>query len=606
LREISLDLTSLHEAYASGTTVEQVIDQVFARLEAVEDPGIFIHLASRSELTEQVARLGALDLEAKPLWGVPFAVKDNIDVSGMPTTAACEEFSYLPSSDATVVRLLRQAGAIVIGKTNMDQFATGLVGVRTPYPIPRNAIDHRLTPGGSSSGSAVATSQGIVSFALGTDTAGSGRVPAGLNNIVGLKPTLGAVSTSGVIPACRSLDCVSVFALTVPDAYRVFEVVARPDPADSYSRAFEFGELSESPSSLRIGVPKASDLRFHGDLLMQSGFLQALETVSGLGHELIELPFENFFATADLLYEGAWVAERYAAIQDFMDNHEQDLHPVTARIIGSGRLLTAVDAFRGGYQLQELKAKLGPVVDSVDMICVPTAPRHYLLEEVLAEPIATNTALGCYTNFVNLLDLCGLAVPLAKRGDGLPMSVTLLARAGKDGLLASLAASLHQQSGLSLGATSWPVPSFAPPNQALGLDEIELVVVGAHLSGMPLNADLVAAGGKFLRATRTTTDYRLFVLPGQAIAKPGLMRVEKGTGVSVEVEVWSLPERQFARFVDSIPSPLGIGRIILEDDSSPSGFLAEWVAIQGAKDISEFGGWRNYIKQLRSSSPTAS
>lgn len=598
LRELSLDLVSLHKAYSAGTTVEQVLDQVFARLEAVNDPGIFLHLASGSELTEQVAMLGALDLKAKPLWGVPFAVKDNIDVTGMPTTAACREFSYVPSSDATVVRLLKQAGAIVIGKTNMDQFATGLVGVRTPYPIPRNAIDQKLIPGGSSSGSAVATSHGIVSFALGTDTAGSGRIPAGLNNIVGLKPTLGAVSNAGVIPACRSLDCVSVFALMVPDAYKVFEVVAQTDPTDLYSRGIDVGELSELPTSLRIGIPKASDLRFHGDSIMQSGFEQALERIEGLGHELVELPFQDFFATADLLYEGAWVAERYAAIQEFMDKNEKAMHPVTAGIIGGGKNLTAVDAFRGSYALQELKAKLSPVIDSVDMICVPTAPRHFTLEEVLAEPIATNTMLGSYTNFVNLLDLCGIAVPVAKRNDGLPMSVTLLAKAGEDEIIASLAAKLHQQSGVSLGATSWPLPDFVPPARALGPGEIELAVVGAHLSGMPLNADLVSAGGKFLRSVSTVPDYRLFVLPGQTIAKPGLVRVEKDDGASIEVEVWSLPERQFARFVSAIPAPLGIGTVQLEDGSSPKGFLVESIAVQEAQDISKFGGWRNYVNQL--------
>lgn len=600
LRELSLDISSLHEAYSSGTAVEKVLDQVFEQLAEVDDPGIFIYLAERAELTEAVSSLGAFDLESKPLWGIPFAVKDNIDVTGMPTTAACKEFSYMPSTDATVVRLLKEAGAIVIGKTNMDQFATGLVGVRTPYPIPRNAIDQKLIPGGSSSGSAVATAHGIVSFALGTDTAGSGRIPAGLNNIVGLKPTLGAISTAGVIPACKSLDCVSIFALTVSDAHRVLEVVARPDQADSYSRSFEFGKLSELSSSLRIGVPKPTDLRFDGDLAMQAGFLKAMETLQGMGHKLVELAFEDFFATADLLYEGAWVAERYAAIQEFMDKNESAMHPVTAKIIGGGKNLSAVDAFRGSYALQELKAKLSPVIDSVDMIFVPTAPRHFTLEEVLAEPIATNTALGSYTNFVNLLDLCGIAVPVAKREDNLPMSVTLLAKAGEDTLIASLAAKLHQQSGLSLGATSWPLPDFSPPAKVLGPGEIELVVVGAHLSAMPLNADLVAAGGKLLRSVRTTSDYRLFVLPGQTIAKPGLVRVEKDAGVSIEVEVWSLPERQFARFVDLIPSPLGMGTVHLQDGSSPKGFLVESIAIQGAEDISKFGGWRNYVNQLES------
>ncbi len=595
-----MDIASLHEAYSSGVPVEKVLDQVVERLEEISDPGIFIYRASRSALCEAAAALGSFDPESKPLWGIPFAVKDNIDVAGMPTTAACTEFSYLPSSDATVVRLLKDAGAIVVGKTNLDQFATGLVGVRTPYPIPKNAVDHSLIPGGSSSGSAVATSHGIVSFALGTDTAGSGRVPAGLNNIVGLKPTVGAVSTAGVVPACRSLDCVSIFALTVPDAFTVLEVVAQPDEADSYSRACELGKLSKPAPSLRIGVPRAADLRFDDDVFMQSGFEQSRETLAGMGHTIVELPFHDFFATADLLYEGAWVAERYAAIHDFIESNEKDMHPVTAAIISAGKSLSAVDAFRGAYALQGLKAKLAPIIDSVDMICVPTAPRHFTLDEVLADPLRTNTTLGTYTNFVNLLDLCGIAVPVAQRSDGLPMSVTLLARAGGDAVVASLAADLHQQPGLLLGATRWPVPRFTAPAQVVGPGEIELVVVGAHLSGMPLNADLVAAGGRFLRAVSTTPDYRLCVLPDQPVAKPGLVRVDKGTGTSIAVEVWSLPEEQFGRFVDSIPSPLGIGTILLTDGSSPKGFLVESVAIQEAPDISQFGGWRNYVNQLSS------
>lgn len=568
------------------------------RLDGISDPGIFIYRASWSALREAANALGAFDPESKPLWGIPFAVKDNIDVAGMPTTAACTEFSYLPSSDATVVRLLKEAGAIVVGKTNLDQFATGLVGVRTPYPIPKNAVDDTLIPGGSSSGSAVATSHGIVSFALGTDTAGSGRVPAGLNNIVGLKPTVGSVSTVGVVPACRSLDCVSIFALTVSDAFTVLEVVAQPDEADIYSRVGELGTLSEPAPSLRIGVPRASDLRFDGDVFMQSGFEQSVETLAGMGHTIVELPFHDFFSTADLLYEGAWVAERYAAIHDFMESNEKDMHPVTATIIGAGKSLSAVDAFRGAYALQRLKAKLAPIIDSVDVICVPTAPRHFTLDEVLADPLRTNTTLGTYTNFVNLLDLCGIAVPVAQRSDGLPMSVTLLARAGGDAVVASLASDLHQQSGLFLGATRWPMPRFVAPTRVVGLGEIELVVVGAHLSGMPLNADLIAAGGKFLRAVSTTPDYRLFVLPDQPVAKPGLVRVDKGTGTSIAVEVWSLPAGQFGRFVDSIPSPLGIGTILLSDDSSPKGFLVESIAVQETPDISQFGGWRNYVNQL--------
>ena len=343
---------------------------------------------------------------------------------------------------------------MVVGKTNLDQFATGLVGVRTPYPIPRNAVDPTLVPGGSSSGSAVATARGIVSFALGTDTAGSGRIPAGLNNIVGLKPTVGALSASGVVPACRTLDCVSIFALTVEDAFSVFRVAAGPDATDPYSKTIAIQPLARPPV-LTVGVPAKADLKFFGDNAMAEGFETALEVLASLGCRLVEIPFGDFYATANLLYEGAWVAERYAAIADFMDAHEGSLHPVTQQIIGGARKLSAADAFKGLYALQAFKAKLAPVIASVDLFCVPTAPTHYTLEAVLADPIATNSRLGTYTNFVNLLDMCGIAVPVGKRSDGLPMSVTLLAPAGKDHLAAALARDIHAQSGSTLGATGW-------------------------------------------------------------------------------------------------------------------------------------------------------
>jgi len=594
--QLRLDIQSVHKAYASGTTVEQVLDAVFDRIQEVADPGIFLHLATRSELTEQAKELGPFDLVTKPLWGVPFAVKDNIDVFGMPTTAACREFSYQPEKDATAVALLKAAGALVIGKTNMDQFATGLVGVRTPFPIPLNALDASLVPGGSSSGSAVVTAHGIVSFALGTDTAGSGRIPAGLNNIVGLKPTLGAISTSGVVPACKSLDCVSVFALTVPDAYRVFEVLAQPDPTDSYSRRLKVNPLTEQLVPLRIGVPAPADLRFFGDEAMRLGFEKFIQWLKDSGIEVVELDFADFFATAQLLYEGAWVAERYAAIEDFMSLSEESLHPVTRRIISGGKSLTATHAFRSMYTLKELQAQLAPVISSVEMICVPTAPRHYKLEEVLADPIETNSALGSYTNFVNLLDLCGIAVPVAKRVDGLPMSVTFLATGGRDEQVAAMALRAHQEANLTLGATSWPLEAAILPKAIASQGESEIVVVGAHLSGMPLNNQLVNLGGKFLRRLKTTPQYRLFILPDQQISKPGLMRVSGATGSAIEVEVWSLPEMQFAQFVSSIPAPLGIGTVLLEDGSSPKGFLVESVAVQGAEDISSFGGWRNFIE----------
>ncbi|MDX8524151.1 allophanate hydrolase [Mesorhizobium sp. MSK_1335] len=596
MSDIRFDFGGLHSAYAAGLPVSAMIETVFERIAEAADPGIFIHLADKTDLLAQAAALGPFDPVTKPLWGIPFAVKDNIDVAGMPTTAACAEYAYLPAEDATVVARLKAAGALVIGKTNLDQFATGLVGVRSPYPIPRNAIDAALVPGGSSSGSAVATARGIVSFALGTDTAGSGRIPAGLNNIVGLKPTVGALSAMGVVPACRTLDCISVFALTVDDAYAIFRVAAAKDEADAYSRPVAAPQIAALPPVLTIGVPAGSDLKFFGDDAMQAGFAAALSMLEKLGCKLAEIPFSDFYATANLLYEGAWVAERYAAIRDFMDANEAVMHPVTRQIIGGARKLSAADAFKGLYALQAYKAKLAPVIASVDLFCVPTAPTHYTVDAVLAEPIVTNSRLGTYTNFVNLLDMCGIAVPTGKRSDNLPMSVTLLGLAGRDALAASLARDLHAASSLTLGATGWPLPgqrSHARPPTEDGM--IELVVVGAHLSGMPLNGQLKELDARFCRSAKTSTAYKLYALAGQSVPKPGLVRVENGGGMSIDVEVWRLGPEAFGRFVAAIPSPLGIGNIELDDGTSSKGFLAEPAGLTAATDISAYGGWRNFM-----------
>ncbi|PBC07933.1 allophanate hydrolase [Mesorhizobium sp. WSM3859] len=594
MNDIRFDIGSLHAAYQSGLSIAEVIDAVLARIAAAGDPGTFIHLATRAAMLAQAEALGPFDPVSKPLWGIPFAVKDNIDVAGMPTTAACAEYAYTPDKDATVVAKLRAAGAFVVGKTNLDQFATGLVGVRTPWPIPRNAIDSKLVPGGSSSGSAVATARGIVSFALGTDTAGSGRIPAGLNNIVGLKPTVGALSTAGVVPACRTLDCVSVFALTVDDAYAVFSVAAAHDAADPYSRAVAVQPLAARPPVLTVGIPARDDLKFFGDATTQAGFEAALASLETLGAKLVEIPFGDFYAAADLLYEGAWVAERYAAIRDFFEANEAALHPVTRKIIGGARNLSAADAFRGLYALQAYKARLAPVIASVDLFCVPTAPTHYSVDAVLADPIATNSRLGTYTNFVNLLDMCGIAVPAGTRDDGLPMSVTLLAAAGRDGLVAAVARDLHAASGLALGATGWRQSGALAVNASAEDGTIELVVVGAHLSGMPLNGQLKEAGARFCRSARTTPSYKLYELADQTPPKPGLVRVGHG-GTAIEIEVWRLYADAFGRFVAAIPPPLGIGTIELDDGTSAKGFLAESVGLLAATDISAYGGWRSYV-----------
>lgn len=595
MSDLSFDIATLTAAYAEGLRPAEVIAEVFARIEAAGDPGIFIHLGDAVDLIAEANALGAYD-PARPLWGIPFAVKDNIDVAGMPTTAACPDYLYHPKADATVVALLRAAGAIPVGKTNMDQFATGLVGVRTPYPVPLNAIDPRLVPGGSSSGSAVSVSRGIVSFSLGTDTAGSGRIPAGLNNIVGLKPSVGALSTTGVVPACRTLDCVSIFALTVADAWRVFDVAAQPDDTDAYSRAFAAGSFGARPPALRVGVPARADRQFFGDAVMQAAYEDALRRLAGLGCMLVELPFADFYAVANLLYEGAWVAERYAAIKDFFDAHEASLHPVTRKIYGGAKALTAADAFRGFYALQGYRRKLAPVIGAVDVICVPTAPTHYTVADLEKEPIRENSRLGTYTNFVNLLDLCGIAVPSGTRSDGLPASVTLLAPAGRDAVTATLGAALHGATGLTLGATGWSQPAAAKAATVEApADGIPIVVVGAHLSGMPLNNQLVALGGCFDRAVLTTPNYRLYALPGQVPPKPGLIRAANGEGVAIEAEVWRLPPAAFATFVDAIPAPLGVGTITLADGTSARGFLAEAAGLEGAVDVSHLGGWRAFV-----------
>ncbi|RVD10791.1 allophanate hydrolase, partial [Mesorhizobium sp. M2A.F.Ca.ET.029.05.1.1] len=401
-------------------------------------------------------------------------------------------------------------------------------------------------------------------------------------------------STTGVVPACRTLDCVSVFALTVDDAYAVFSVAAAHDAADPYSRAIAVQPLAARPPVLTIGIPAKADLKFFGDASMQAGFEAALASLETLGARLVEIPFGDFYATADLLYEGAWVAERYAAIRDFFEANEAALHPVTRKIIGGARNLSAADAFRGLYALQAYKARLAPVIASVDLFCMPTAPTHYSVDAVLADPIVTNSRLGTYTNFVNLLDMCGIAVPTGTRDDGLPMSVTLLAAAGRDGLVAAVARDLHAASGLALGATGWPQSSAQPVGAPADDGTIELVVVGAHLSGMPLNGQLKEAGASFSRSARTTPSYKLYELAGQTPPKPGLVRVGHG-GTAIEIEVWRLCADAFGRFVAAIPPPLGIGTIELDDGTSAKGFLAESVGLLAATDISAYGGWRSYV-----------
>ncbi|MFP4126484.1 MAG: allophanate hydrolase, partial [Alphaproteobacteria bacterium] len=433
-----LDRRSLHAAYALGLTPEAVVTAVFERLRAVDDAGIFLHLAAADELRAAAAALPPFDPERFPLWGLVAAVKDNIDVAGMPTTAACPAFAYTATADAHSVSLLREAGTLILGKTNLDQFATGLVGVRTPYPVPRNALDPALVPGGSSSGSAVAVARGLASFALGTDTAGSGRVPAALNGIVGFKPSLGAVSTRGVVPACRTLDCVSVFATGVDDAWRVTAVLAAYDEADPYARRRPLRPSGGPPAGLAVGVPDPASQRFFGDAAQEAAFAHDLGALEALGCRVHPLDFAPFHEVAALLYEGAWLAERYVAVADLLARRPDALHPTTAAIIAPAAQLSAARAFADQYRLAALRRDIETAIDGLDLLAVPSIPRLVTRSEVEVDPIGPNRELGTYTNFANLLDLCAVTLPTAARADGGPGSLTLLARGGDDGALLPL------------------------------------------------------------------------------------------------------------------------------------------------------------------------
>ena len=598
---VDLDLTRLHAAYSQGLSPERVIDHVMARIAAVSDPGIFISRVPVADLMAACRALPPFDPAKLPLWGVPFAVKDNIDVAGMPTTAGCPGFARTPGRSARVVECLTAAGALLIGKTNLDQFATGLVGVRTPYPVPRNAIDPALVPGGSSSGSAVAVAHGIVTFALGTDTAGSGRVPAGLNNIVGLKPSVGAVSCRGVLPACRTLDCVSVFAGSVDDAWAAYSVISGIDPEDSYSRPVTLGRPGSMPQGVRIGIPRKQDLRFLGDTAAAEAWRASDALIRSLDANVVEIDLTPFFEAAALLYEGAWVAERYQAVREFIERRPADMHPVTRGIIEGARQMSAADAFAGLYRLQDLKCATEPIWQSIDALMVPTAPNAPTLADLAVDPIGPNSALGLYTNFVNLLDLAALAVPGPWRPDRRAAGVTFIGPRSSDAQLAGIGRAFHASAGVGMGAARTPLAPVQPvPVKATEIPAgfCELAVVGAHLSGLALNGEITALGGRLVRASATEPCYRLYALPGGPPHRPGLLRVAGGTGTAIAVEVWTLPPEGFARFVSAIPAPLGIGTLRLADGTRPKGFLCEPEGLVGATDISSFGGWRAYVSRV--------
>ncbi|MGX4774572.1 allophanate hydrolase [Bradyrhizobium guangdongense] len=590
-------IAAIVAAHRAGTvTPAQTVARTYQRIRDHNDPAIFISLRDERGAIAEAEKLAEKDAASRPLYGVPVAVKDNIDALGFATTAACPAFSYMPMHDSTAVERLRAAGAIIIGKTNLDQFATGLVGVRSPYGIPKNSLREDLIPGGSSSGSAVAVGAGLVPLSLGTDTAGSGRVPAMLNNIVGLKPSLGMISTAGLVPACRTLDCISVFALTVDDAALALSVMAGPDAADPFSRDRPLQPLTPFPANLRLGVPRKGQLIFFGDKKAEAAYADTLQRWTALGAKLVEFDLEPFYETARLLYEGPWVAERYLVTKDLLASAPDAIHPVTREITAAGARLTAAETFSALYRLQGLLKIAERTFAKIDALVLPTAPTTYTTAQVLANPIELNSRLGTYTNFVNLLDLCGLAVPASMRADGIPFGITLLAPAGRDAMLASLGRVFHADTGLTLGAKGVvQAPLVTPP--ASSSDDIPIAVVGAHLSGMALNSELKALNATLIEAARTAPDYKLYALKTTP-PKPGLLRVKAGNGASIELEIWSLSAAAFGKFVNAIPAPMAIGTIRLADGRDVKGFLVEPEVLSQARDITAYGGWRKYMAEV--------
>jgi allophanate hydrolase len=576
-----LTVAGLRRNYRAGyTSPVEVVSAVFARVAAEELSPVWISIADREQALERARTVD----QSLPLAGVPFAVKDNIDIEGMATTAGCPSFAYTPTRTASVVRRLLEAGAILVGKTNMDQFATGLVGMRSPYGECSSVFDARYIAGGSSSGSAVAVASGLCAFALGTDTAGSGRVPAAFNNLVGLKPTRGLLSTAGVVPACQSLDCLSIFASTVADAELVWRVGRGFDPEDPYSRTCPTGS-DAAPwlnGSFRFGLPRPADLEFFDDVETAALYGMAVQRMQDIGGTAVPIEFHPFREAAALLYGGPWVAERFAAVGEFVAGGAPDVHPVVRDIVMAGAAYCAADAYRAAYRLEALKREAQAVWADLDVLLLPTAATIYTREAVRSDPVRLNANLGYYTNFVNLMDLAAVALPAGFRRDGLPFGVSIIGPAFADRALLSLGGRFMNQT------TAWSIDTPGC---------IVVAVVGAHLEGQPLNRQLAELGARLVRTCRTSPQYRLFVLHEAVPIKPALVRDPDYFGAGIEVELWAVPEDRFGGFVAAVPWPLAIGSVQMDDGEWVKGFVCEPAAIQGSSEITRFGGWRAYLNR---------
>ena len=595
--EDDLRIASLQQAYRGGALrPRQLIARLRARAAALNPEfRLFIRLLDEAELEPYLAALEARPAQELPLYGIPFAIKDNIDLAGVPTTAACPAFAYTPQRSASVVERLVALGAIPLGKTNLDQFATGLNGTRSPWGACRNAVLAPYISGGSSAGSSLAVALGVASFALGTDTAGSGRVPAALNNLVGAKPTLGLLSTAGVVPACRTLDCVTYFTASAREASELLALTAARDPRDPYSRhnpSWNHGSAFGAPRPFRFGVPRPADLEFFGCAEGPTLFAGAIAHLEAIGGEAREIDFSPFLQAARLLYEGPWVAERYAVAGELIECNPDAVLPVIRDVLGAAPRASAVEAFRARYRLQELKARCDAVLEGLDCVLTPTIGRPVTLAEMQAEPVLRNSELGYYTNFMNLLDYAAVAVPSAFMANGLPWGITLFGRAFTDQYLLGIADAIQRHHNLPLAGNH--APMLAQPPQAAGNDRLRLVVCGAHLEGLALNWQLTARGARLLERTASSPHYRLYALAGGPPARPGMVRVASG-GCSIAVEVWELPASELGTFVAGIAAPLGLGKLELADGRRETGFICEPCGLEDARDISHFGGWRQYL-----------
>ncbi|MFP0196016.1 allophanate hydrolase [Pseudomonas sp. PHC1] len=587
---MNLQLDALRQAYRNGdTTPRQLLLALRDKAAALNpDYHLFIHLLSVEELEPYLAALDGRDLDSLPLYGVPFAIKDNIDLAGIPTTAACPAFAYVPERSATIVEQLLALGAVPLGKTNLDQFATGLNGSRSPYGACPNSVLPEYPSGGSSAGSSLAVALGVASFALGTDTAGSGRVPAALNNLVGLKASKGLISTAGVLPACRTLDCVTTFTATAREASQLLALTARLDPRDEYSRcnpSWNDGSAFGVPRPFRFGVPRAQDLAFFGCEEGPRLFGDAIDRLKALGGEAVELDLSPFLEAARLLYEGPWVAERYSVAGELMEKNPAAVLPVIRAVLAKAPAVSGVQTFRAQYRLQALKAVCDKALEGLDCVLTPTIGRPVTLAELDAEPVLRNSELGYYTNFMNLLDYAAVAVPAGFMANGLPWGVTLFGRAFTDQYLLGVADALQRQQD----------PALPTPDNPARHDRARLVVCGAHLDGLALNWQLRQRGARLIEATHSSKDYKLYALAGGPPLRPGMLRVAEG-GVAIAVEVWELPSSELGSFLTGIPAPLGLGKVQLADGRWESGFICEPYGLEGAIDISHLGGWRAYLQ----------